>query len=585
MASDGAHAGGSDPLLDVDFEHGRHLVLFRDKHPDFWLQELDSLLDLTAGVKDSSTVYDKSTLREGLPYLRAQFPSEQCIREICERSMLIKAVYEVWGAGIDLDSAFTNMENCPADRMEPHFAEEKSWCVRARSFGRKVSHHEERDRREAFLAMKPGFKGTVSLKDPDCPLWLIDCYDTKPILEAAPVNQQTWEGENGEVELISKREKKRRQRMIWKEEMRAKGMTRRKITKERLARQQEREQTAEDEANEDENNSEEVDANKDAEKARKQEEFKEKIHEARSKTVPSHVFIARSVAEGNGKLVEAYTLKKRAFLGPTSMETTMSFIMANQAKVANGQLVIDPFVGTGSLLVPCTVFGAVCQGGDIDFMLLQGRRGTRKATVNDTFDQYKLPRPELLRLDFSPRGRALREPAGGLYDAIVCDPPYGIRAGAKKVGRDESKRAVIQDVAGFEGRDGQNYIAPVQPYDTMELMADLVDASARLLRMGGRLVYLLPIDRTCFVEEIIPQHPCLKLVARSIEPLRPPLGRMLITMEKVAEYDPSQAEAYIAATRGALVLSEVNEDGEATEEDAARAAAIASIGNLRTLKR
>ena len=33
---------------------------------------------------------------------------------------------------------------------------------------------------------------------------------------------------------------------------------------------------------------------------------------------------------------------------------------------------LDPFVGTGSLLVACTAFGAQCHGWDIDWRVLQG---------------------------------------------------------------------------------------------------------------------------------------------------------------------------------------------------------------------
>ncbi|GBG26092.1 tRNA guanine10-N2-methyltransferase-like [Hondaea fermentalgiana] len=576
-----------DPLMKPDFERGRHLVHFRDKHPDFWVQELDALLDLTAGVKDSASVYDKSSMQEGLPFVRANFPSEECVKAICARSMCIKAIYEVWGAGLSLDGAFAQMSHCPAERREPFAQEDKTWCVRVRAYGRKISNTEEQARRESLLAMKPGLRGKVSLTEPDCILWVIDCYNTEPLRKSNPVNQQTWTREDGEVELISKREKKRRQRLAWKEEMRAKGMTRRKITKEKIARRERDEKTGGPPSKPQPPTDADAQAALEQERLDKQEQYTKALHAARDQHRPTHVFIARAIATGSRSLAESYTLKKRAFLGPTSMESTMSFIMANQAKVDAGQLVIDPFVGTGSLLVPCTVFGAVCQGGDIDFMLLQGRRGVTDATVNDTFDQYKLPRPDLLRLDFSPRGRSLREPNGGIYDAIVCDPPYGIRAGAKKVGRDVSKRPLIEDVAA-QGREDIAYIAPVQPYETMELMADLVDASARLLKVGGRLVYLLPIDRTCFVEEIIPTHPCLTLVARSVEPLRPPLGRMLITMEKTAPYDYDLADEYRAETRRALVISETAQaDNGATvdEQAAATAAAVASIAKLREIGR
>lgn len=129
---------------------------------------------------------------------------------------------------------------------------------------------------------------------------------------------------------------------------------------------------------------------------------------------PLEIFFGRQVGLGRRDLVARYDLKRRSFLGPTSMDNELAFIMANMARVRPGSLVCDPFVGTGSLLVPCTVFGARCVGTDIDVRILRGKGGRNIATM---FRSYGLPVPELLRLDFSPRGRCVREPRAGLFDA------------------------------------------------------------------------------------------------------------------------------------------------------------------------
>ena len=46
-----------------------------------------------------------------------------------------------------------------------------------------------------------------------------------------------------------------------------------------------------------------------------------------------------------------YNLKKRPYLGPTSMDHELAFMMANQGLVQPGDWVYDPFVGTGSIAV------------------------------------------------------------------------------------------------------------------------------------------------------------------------------------------------------------------------------------------
>lgn len=46
-----------------------------------------------------------------------------------------------------------------------------------------------------------------------------------------------------------------------------------------------------------------------------------------------------------------YDLKKRPYLGPTSTDHELAFLMANQAQIEAGDMVYDPFVGTGSIAV------------------------------------------------------------------------------------------------------------------------------------------------------------------------------------------------------------------------------------------
>jgi predicted RNA methylase len=122
-------------------------------------------------------------------------------------------------------------------------------------------------------------------------------------------------------------------------------------------------------------------------------------------------------------------LSRRAYLGPTSLEPLLALAMCNMAGVKPGSLVLDPFVGTGSVLVAAARFGGATFGIDIDYRVLcMGKAGR---TVSSNFEQYGLPLPELLRADMAElclRGSA----TAGLFDAVVCDPPYGVRAGVRQ---------------------------------------------------------------------------------------------------------------------------------------------------------
>lgn len=55
----------------------------------------------------------------------------------------------------------------------------------------------------------------------------------------------------------------------------------------------------------------------------------------------------QQIADGQRELIESYSVKKRHFIGNTSMDACLSFIMANHARVKPNDVVYDPFVGTG----------------------------------------------------------------------------------------------------------------------------------------------------------------------------------------------------------------------------------------------
>jgi tRNA (guanine10-N2)-methyltransferase len=241
---------------------------------------------------------------------------------------------------------------------------------------------------------------------------------------------------------------------------------------------------------------------------------------------------------GKGRL-EQLTLKKRSYLGPTSMDAELSLIMTNMARVKQGSFAFDPFVGTGSILLTCGLRGAYCFGTDIDIRVLRGKGGHENIWSN--FKQYNLPRPDLVRSDNAIYHRHYKS-HNALYDAIVTDPPYGIRAGARKSGSKLENPKPILDKFRYD------HIAQTQVYEVSDVMADLLDVSAQTLALGGRLVYIIPSMQDFDPETDLPVHECLKTVCVSYQPLQSELGRRLVTMEKIKEYDPLKRAEYLSKT-------------------------------------
>jgi len=101
---------------------------------------------------------------------------------------------------------------------------------------------------------------------------------------------------------------------------------------------------------------------------------------------------------------------KRPFFHPTAMRAKLARCMVNLARPKAGQLVIDPFCGTASLLIEAGLIGCRVAGFDVKRRMVEGSL------------------QNLLYYGLKPEGMAVAD-ARHLpvvkADCIVTDPPYG----------------------------------------------------------------------------------------------------------------------------------------------------------------
>ncbi|XP_037943461.1 tRNA (guanine(10)-N2)-methyltransferase homolog [Teleopsis dalmanni] len=247
---------------------------------------------------------------------------------------------------------------------------------------------------------------------------------------------------------------------------------------------------------------------------------------------PDDVLFGRLISNGQRHLIKELSLKNRKFIGNTSMDAQLSLLMANQALVRDGDLVLDPFVGTGSLLVSSAKFGGYVLGADIDFMMLHARNRPSRIT------QKKREKDESIRENLKQYGCAERyldvvvadfsNPLWNKrvkFDCIITDPPYGIREATEKVEMKQSNKSNVRTA------DMPHYPS-TSHYCLQQLYADLLSFAANYLKIGGRLVCWLPFHREDYTEEIVPRHINLKLVGNSEQLLCGQTSRRLLTYEK-----------------------------------------------------
>eukprot|EP00730_Choanoeca_flexa_P011760 TRINITY_DN27910_c0_g1_i1.p1 TRINITY_DN27910_c0_g1~~TRINITY_DN27910_c0_g1_i1.p1 ORF type:complete len:450 (+),score=86.63 TRINITY_DN27910_c0_g1_i1:158-1507(+) len=257
--------------------------------------------------------------------------------------------------------------------------------------------------------------------------------------------------------------------------------------------------------------------------------------DGQTRTEPVQVFLATFITEGCRDLIMEYDLKTRNMIGNTSMDPELSFLMANMVKARPGTLMMDPFCGTASLLLPLAHFGAHVMGTDIAFIVIHG---IGKTSRHNTGQKERGPN-ENIRANFAQYGctgqfvdafvadtakPCIRDDV--LFDAIVADPPYGIREPARKIGVKDKDATVPEEFRG-------NRFPRSEAYQLGAVFKDLLGFAAQRLVVKGRLSFWMPEVLADPFEP--PTHPCMQLIANSQQPLSRKLARRMLTYEKTSD--------------------------------------------------
>ena len=124
------------------------------------------------------------------------------------------------------------------------------------------------------------------------------------------------------------------------------------------------------------------------------------------------LFVAIERIKLNKKHFEESKPHKRPFFYPGSMNPKLARCMVNLSRAKEGQLVLDPFCGTGGILIEAGLIGCRVVGSDIYWKMKNG------TSIN--LDYYGITDYRTFNLDV----RELK-----MYEkvnSVVTDPPYGI---------------------------------------------------------------------------------------------------------------------------------------------------------------
>jgi tRNA (guanine10-N2)-dimethyltransferase len=154
-----------------------------------------------------------------------------------------------------------------------------------------------------------------------------------------------------------------------------------------------------------------------------------------------------------------YDLKphKRPFFYPGSMSPKLARCMVNLTRVKRGDKVLDPFCGTGGILIEAGLIGTDVVGSDMDSRMVQG-------TIKN-LEYCGIKNHEIFQSD----ARRIKLPYR--VDAIVTDPPYGISA---STGGEKSETLYSQALIAMEDLikdDGRICMATPHYMDIQNLVA------------------------------------------------------------------------------------------------------------------
>ena len=286
----------------------------------------------------------------------------------------------------------------------------------------------------------------------------------------------------------------------------------------------------------------------------------------KSEEEPTELYFGRFLCQSSIRYsVHKFSLKDRKFISNTSMDPKLCFLMCNIGKVDQHHVVLDPFVGSGSILVAAAASGAAAVfGSDIDYKLVHGlSRPTRPFVLKRSPGENLLGNLNQYNLSSAYGDVVLADASRPVFwpsfhfDAILCDPPYGIREASERVGR--RRKGSHGDDEEIEEKIPEHLLDKHFPaktrYNLRDIIQDLLNFASQSLAPGARLVFWMPVLRNnrqpngssnggdgvnlCDNQNFeVPHHPNLEHICTCEQSLTRQVSRVLICLEKKADCDP-----------------------------------------------
>ena len=134
--------------------------------------------------------------------------------------------------------------------------------------------------------------------------------------------------------------------------------------------------------------------------------------EIRALITDSKIYVCIKLFEINRSQFEERKVQFRPFFSPISLHPKIARALVNLSEIKKSEKLLDPFCGTGGILLEAGLIGAEVIGSDIENKMVDGCR--------ETLEHYDVKKYKLFYSDIGDIANNLDH-----VDAIVTDLPYG----------------------------------------------------------------------------------------------------------------------------------------------------------------
>lgn len=176
-------------------------------------------------------------------------------------------------------------------------------------------------------------------------------------------------------------------------------------------------------------------------------------------TFENNVFLAIEKFKLNKKHFEEIKPHKRPFFYPGSMSPKLARCMVNLSRVREKELVLDPFCGTGGILIEAGLIGCRVAGSDINWKM---KNGTAVNLDYCGIKDYRTFNVDVRELKMYEK-----------VDSVVTDPPYGISTSTGDIDGDEIFKEFFHSI--YNNMKDDAYLCMASPhYVDLQPMIDEV---------------------------------------------------------------------------------------------------------------